>query len=448
MNPSDNLADLIKSEADRCVKCALCAPHCPTYGLTRDEGDSPRGRIALMQGLAEGRLPAGGRLDVHLDRCLACRACERVCPSGVRYGRLIDAARAYGATRHRPLDRPGGLVRWLLDGVIPDRRRLARVARWLRLYQRSGARRLLQVTGLLRLLGRQRLDGLLPAIPPIPRWRGYYPPEGQMRGEVALFTGCIGNVLDRDALEASIRLLNACGYGVHVPATQTCCGALHLHGGDLRRAAALARRNLAAVAGLAPQRGELAAVVYTASGCGATLAEYDRWPAADGIGPPGGFPAPVLDICSFLEQSGALGDLAFAPLDATVAVHDPCTLRNVVRAVDAPYRLLGLIPGLVVQPLANNARCCGAAGSYLLTEPALADTLRADKLAAIRDAAPDIVVSSNLGCALSLAAGLRGETGREGPAVMHPATLLARRLGIRAGTRSSSSPSTSATSAS
>ncbi len=447
MNLSENLADLIQSEADRCVKCALCAPHCPTYGLTRDEGDSPRGRIALMQGLAEGRLSAGGRLDFHLDRCLACRACERVCPSGVRYGRLIDAARAYGATRQRPLGRPGRLARWLLDGVIPDRRRLARLARWLRLYQQSGARRLLQVSGLLRLMGRQRLDSLMPEIPAAPRWHGYYPPEGKIRGEVALFTGCIGNVLDRDALEASIRLLNACGYGVHVPAAQTCCGGLHLHGGDLRQAAALARRNLDAFDGLANGAG-LAAVVYTASGCGATLAEYDQWPAADGLAPPGRFAAPVVDVCSFLERSGALAELEFARLDATVAVHDPCTLRNVVRATEAPYRLLGLVPGLAARPLANNARCCGAAGSYLLTEPALADALRADKLAAIRDAAADIVVSSNLGCALFLAAGLRGETGGSGPAVMHPATLLARQLGIRAGTRSSSSPSTSATSAS
>lgn len=440
-----NLPDLIKFEADQCVKCGLCLPHCPTYGLTQDEGDSPRGRIALMQALVEARLPPGGRLTFHLDRCLACRACERVCPSQVRYGRLIDAARAYD-TRDAGRRPHGPLARWLLDRVVPDRRRLRRIARLLRLYQRSGLRRLVQLSGLPRLTGTRRLDGLMPEIPAVPHWQAWYPPAGEARGTVALFTGCIGDVLDRDALEAAITLLNACGYGVHVPSGQTCCGALHLHGGDPARAAALGAQNVAAfnaLAGTGTSTGTginagndsgpgLDAVLYSASGCGATLAEYGEWPATNDIAPPGRFAAPVLDLCSFLEQDGRLAGLSFAPLAAAVAVHDPCTLKNVIRATEPPYRLLRHIPGLTVSPLPGNGRCCGAAGSYLLTQPEMADALRADKLKALQDSGAEILLSSNIGCALYLAAGLR-ENGNA-VEVMHPVTLLARQLG--SGTRS------------
>ncbi len=438
-----NLPDFIKRESDQCVKCGLCLPYCPTYRQTRDEGDSPRGRIALMQALVEGSLPPGGRLDFHLDRCLTCRACERACPSQVRYGQLIDAARAFGAPRRRP----GRLTRWLQHGLIPHRRRLASAARLLRLYQQSGLRRLAQASGLLRLTGTHRLDALMPDIPPVPRWQPYYAPAGRPHGHVALFTGCVGQVLDRDALEAAIALLNACGYGVHVPQEQTCCGALQLHSGDPSRAAELARQNLDAFNSLPADRSGnalggvtvLDAVLFSASGCGASLVEYGMWPEMDGIAPPGRFAAPVLDVCSFLEQSERLTQLSFAPLDACVAVHDPCSLQNVIRTAAAPYRLLGHIPGLTVKPLPGNGQCCGAAGSYLLTQPEMADALRTDKLAQMRNSGAGIVLSSNIGCALYLSAGLRNE-GHAGIEIMHPVTLLARQLkpGIRSGKPSSS----------
>lgn len=398
-----------------------------------------------MQALVEGSLPPGGRLDFHLDRCLTCRACERVCPSQVRYGQLIDASRAFGAPRRRP----GRLTRWLLDELIPKRRSLVRVARLLRLYQRSGLRRLVQGSGLLRLTGARRLDTLMPDIPPVARWQSCYAPAGRPHGHVALFTGCVGQVLERGALEAAITLLNACGYVVHIPQEQTCCGALHLHSGDPARAGELARQNLDAFnvlsandpANALGKETGLDAVLFTASGCGASLVEYGIWPEVDGIAPPGRFKAPVLDVCSFLIQSGRLAGLSFMPLDASVAVHDPCSLQNVIRAAAAPYRLLDNIPGITVKPLPGNGQCCGAAGSYLLTQPAMADALLADKLALMRSSDMEdveIVLSTNIGCALQLTAGLRRDHDRI--EIMHPVTLLARQLG--SGFRSSS-PSSS-----
>lgn len=408
---------MIKTEADQCVKCGLCLPHCPTYIKTLDEGDSPRGRIALIQALAGGQLPAGGRLDYHLDRCLDCRACERVCPSRVQYGRLIDASRALYVPHRTPVTAGDRWSLWLRDRLIPDRRRLGRAARLLRLYRFSGLRWLARTSGLLRAIGLARLDGLLPAVPAPPRWQAWYPPTAPDRGRVALFTGCIGSILDRAALESAIRLLNACGYGVHVPPAQTCCGALHQHGGDPARATDFARHNLETFNALP----DIDAVLYSASGCGATLVESR-------------FTAPVLDLCTFLERSGDLDRLTFAPLPHSVAVHDPCTLTNVIRAAQAPYRLLKHVPEIRANALPGNDRCCGAAGSYMLTQPEMADALRADKLDALAATDAGILLSSNVGCAMYLAAGIR-ERGQK-IELMHPVTLLAQQL--RASTRSSS----------
>ncbi len=396
------------ADADLCVKCGLCLPHCPTYRLNRHEGDSPRGRIALMQGLATGLIGPGPRLEAHLDGCLTCRQCEAVCPAQVPYGRLIDAGRAELARRHPARAR---LTRWL--GLVLTHRPLRRGAGWLLwLYQAS---RLQALVRRLRLLGAgrlARLESLLPALPAPRGWKTRYPAVGRRQGAVTLFTGCVGELAERQALADSITLLTRLGYDVRVPPQQTCCGALHLHNGLPAAARALARRNLAALAD------DSVAVVGTSSGCTATLREYAQLlPSA------GDFGARVQDISVFLANAQGWERLHFRALGQTVALHEPCTLGNVLKGRGAADTLLGRIPGLRVQALADGPGCCGAAGSYFLTQPETADRLAAETLAAVT---ADALVSSNVGCALHLSAGLR-RAGRPLP-VLHPVSLLVRQL--------------------
>jgi len=391
-----------------------------------------------MQALAAGTLPAGGRLGFHLDRCLDCRACERVCPAGVPYGHLIDAARALGRQQRRS----HWLRDFMFDQVIPRPRAMARLASVLRIYQRSGLRRLARATGVLRAAGLDRLETALPDLAKPATLEERYPPLGEARGRVALFTGCTGTVLDQPALRGAIRLLTALGYEVHIPQEQTCCGALHLHDGDIGKAADLAARNAAAF-----NAASFDAVVYVASGCGATLLEYANWPPAQRSA---AIRAPVTDVCSFVEAAKWPEHLTLRPLNIRVAVHDPCTLANVARAAEAPHRLLRRIPGLEVIALPGNRACCGAAGTYFLSQPDMADSLRDDKVRAIESSGASLLATSNIGCALHLAAGAR----RSGLAieVLHPITLLSEQLDesvkIKPNTPFVSSPSTSASSAS
>jgi glycolate oxidase iron-sulfur subunit len=372
-----------------------------------------------MQALAAGQLPAGGRLSFHLDRCLACRACERACPSGVRYGPLLDSARALlEQDRQGPAKRGTWLHAGLLSWVAAGQGRRRTAGHLLRFYRSSGLRWLARRSGLLRGLRLDRLDSLLPAQAGAPvRRPEYYPPLGRELGRVALFAGCMTDVFTPDTLNASIRLLTLAGYGVHLPAGQGCCGALHLHAGELTQAAALARRNLTAFNAL-----RLDAVLYTASGCGATLREYGLLPAQAAAV----FTAPVLDVTRFLADLDWPADITFAPLHRRAAVQDACLQRNVLRDVTPPYRLLKRIPGLEIVPLPGNEYCCGAAGAYMLEQPELSDELRADKLAALRGSAAEMLVSSNIGCALHLAAGLR--LAGQDVEVLHPAVLLERQV--------------------
>ncbi len=398
-------------QTDLCVKCGLCLPHCPTYVKTRDEGNSPRGRIALIEGLAKGRLTPTPRLEEHLNTCLTCRACEKVCPSGVRYGAIIDAGRALIHSGREPS---------ALTKLVTNKPLLRLASRALRVYQRSGAQALARASGLLRFGGADRLDSLLPPLSPPPMWREYYPPSGKQRGEVTLFTGCIAEVTDTVTLHAAIRLLTACGYGVHVPRAQVCCGALYQHDGFPEQARRLAGQNLAAFSAL-----KVDAVISTVSGCGAQLAEYEQLLAENEQSRH--FARSVQDISQFLAGIDWPENITFAPLHQRVAIHEPCTLRNVLGQQTHPYTLLRKIPGIEPVALPGNAQCCGAAGTYMITQPALADTLRNDKLAALDTSGADILVSSNIGCALHLAAGIR-ESGKP-VEVLHPVALLARQLG-------------------
>ncbi len=402
----------IAAEADRCVKCGLCLPACPTYRLSADEGDSPRGRVALIQGLVQGQLTDSRRLRGHLDRCLGCQACETACPSGVSVTGLVDAERA----RHRAsLGAPQRALGRLTLGLLSGRSAGRRLFRLLRRLQGWGllARPRLPAGGRLG-----RMQRLLPPLRPAPELAAEYPPLGPERGQVNLFAGCLAQQVEPQVSTAAIRVLQRLGYRVLVPADQACCGAMHLHNGDREPARRLAERNLHAFAA-----DREAPLLTSASGCGAQLKDYGR---LLGSGEGNALAARVSDIAQFLADADWPDEIRLRPLQARVAVHDPCSLVNAMRQADGVYRLLARIPGLRLEPLADNQICCGAAGTYMIQQPAISEALGADKIERLRQAAPDLVVTSNPGCALQLRAGLSDAA--LGLEVLHPIELLARQL--------------------
>lgn len=408
----------IKREAAKCVACGLCLPHCPTYNLLHDEAESPRGRLSLMLALAKNDLPLSAKLESHLARCLGCRACEKVCPSNVAYGQALDAARALIETRRpaaaKPANRSVALIQWLTEKPA----RMKRLGKLLRLYRASGLQWLLRKSHALRLAGMDRLDAAIPEIFSRKAIAQSGPDVTGTKGRVALFTGCQADLADRQALDAAARLLRRLGYTVHVPPSQGCCGALHLHLGKTGKAAELMRCNLAAFG-----HGD-DMIVAVASGCAATLCEYGKYLEDDGSAE--GFSGRIRDINQFLADALWPENIAFHPLPGRIAVHDPCTLTNVLRQEEKIYALLGKIPGAEIIPLPENKFCCGAAGTYQLTQAPIAEQLRAPKIEHLRRLAPDILVTSNSGCGTFLAAGLR-EAGLA-IEVMHPVTLLDRQL--------------------
>ncbi|HWR87484.1 MAG TPA: (Fe-S)-binding protein [Acidiferrobacterales bacterium] len=398
-------------EADRCVLCGLCLPHCPTYRKTGDENESPRGRVVLMRALASGALPASERLVSHLSLCLGCRACERVCPSGVRYGQLIEAGRALVRTQQ-----PAAWLARISLGLVAHPRLLEVIGTVLRFYQRSGLQRLVRASSVLRLLRVRRLDSLLPTLPARLPGQAFHPAQGTRRGRVALFLGCVARVLDAETLAAAIRLLTRLGFDVVIPQNQTCCGALQREAGQPEQAQILARHNLAAF-----RAAGVDAVITSASGCGAVLADSGKHDDTSTE-----CRLRILDIHQFLTDVALPESMTLAPLPVTIAVQDPCSLRNALRAEQAVYALLGRIPAAHIVPLAENHLCCGGAGAYPLRQPAMADLLRADKLVHLQQLQPAVLATANLGCALHLSAGLRAQ-GLD-IEVTHPLVLFERQL--------------------
>ena len=401
------MAILLADEAARCVACGLCLPHCPTYRKTLSEADSPRGRVALMQGVLEQRIPANERFMAHLDLCLVCRACENVCPNKVEYGRLINGVRGVlEKSRQRSLwQRLGRHI--LVDGVAtrPTMLRLAGGA--LRTWQAMAGK----AGGLLRF-GLARIAVRLPPLRSQPVWKVVYPATGKVRGEVGLFLGCVARVADVETLSASIFVLNRLGYTVHVPPRQGCCGAMHASLGEPEKVRGFEEQNLRAFAEVTE-----GVVISTATGCGTALKNY-----------PQDFAGRVRDISEFLGEADRWAEAGIEPLAEKIAVHEPCLMRNVLHCQDKPYDLLRRIPGASIVPLAGNDQCCGAAGTYFLTQPDMAASLLADKIQAVKASGSRILATSNIGCAMHLAVGLKA-AGIE-IEVVHPITLLARQMGF------------------
>src|SRR5437667_4242633 len=393
---------------DACVHCGFCLQACPTFLATGDEADSPRGRIELMRALEAGELtPDDAAVVVHLDRCLGCRGCEPVCPSGVGYGRRIEAARALLATKRRPAPLARAAL-WALTTPGPSR-----IA-----YTLAQALRATGIPSRLAGWGRFRFAmGMLAATKPSdgrtlgrPDGKRRQPPSDSptVRQSVALFRGCVMDGLFSHVHDATVRTLEVNGYAVREVPGQVCCGALHAHAGLREEARRLARANVAAFGdGAEP-------IVVNSAGCGAMLKEYGHLVGA------AGFAARVRDVTEVLAAGG--GPRPGAPLDVQVAYDPPCHLLHAQRIAAEPLRVLAAIPVLRVVSFADAAQCCGSAGLFTLLEPAMSRAVLAPKLASLRTAAPQVVATGNPGCVMQLGAGLAA--GGVAAAVRHPVELL------------------------
>jgi len=398
----------------QCIHCGMCLEACPTYRLTGLETESPRGRIHLMQAIFEGRIEPVPEARVHLDRCLACRACEAVCPSGVPYGRILETTRADLARRDGPSP-----VRDALLWLVSHRRALALVATLLRIPERLGLRALLRRGALRRIVpdGLRRLESLAPSLT---RPRYVTPARPAVtRSRVALLLGCVMRVAYGDVHSATARLLARTGAEVVEVSGETCCGALHAHAGAREEARRLARRNIEAF-----ESASVDHIVVDAAGCGAHLKEYGEllegdpaWHARAAT-----VAAKVRDVTEYLAQ--ALGDAPLGSLAIRVTYQDPCHLAHAQRIRAEPRALLAKVGGLELAEMPGADICCGSAGYYNLVQPEYADRLLEEKVRNIVALAPDAVVTANPGCMLQLEAGLRA-AGSSVP-VLHVVELLDR----------------------
>lgn len=365
--------------------------------------DSPRGRIYQIVQVDEGRLPLSDSFVTHIDRCLGCMNCETACPSGVHYGDLLEQARSQIEQNYRRPWLQRKARKFLYEEVLPSFERLAKVARFIRLYERSGLQRLCRACGLLRVIGVADLDSLAPRIEKdfsFTQLGDQYPADAPQRGRVALLIGCINSVAFAELNRAAIRVLTRNGIEVHIPPAQACCGALHAHGGYLELARAQARRNIDGM--LTP---EYDAIVNTAAGCGSIMKEYgqllehDKQYAQRAMQ----FTAKVRDISEYLADVGLVEPKR--KLRARVTYQDPCHLAHAQGIRKAPRELLKFIGAELIESPRPDT-CCGSAGVYNVTQNEISMKVLDEKMEYVASVQPEIVATANVGCLLQFRAGI------------------------------------------
>jgi glycolate oxidase iron-sulfur subunit len=407
-------------DLDRCIHCGLCLNACPTYRELGLEMDSPRGRIYQMVQVSNGAAITPSYME-HIGLCLACRGCESACPSGVRYGRMVEGARAAIEAKVERGWLAGRARHFLFAHVLPSRAALTAAGTLVYLYEASGAKALLRAAARLKLFGRLGdLAQLAPSAEPPFFFREIgrtFPARGVRRYRVAFLAGCVANVLFARLNEATVRVLQRNGCEVVVPEGQGCCGALHVHAGLREEARKLARRNIDAVTA-----GEFHVILTNAAGCGSTLKEYGELLAEDPVyaKKAAEFAACMMDITEFLAAIELSRDMG--PVDAAVTYQDSCHLAHGQRIRTAPRQLLAMVPGLTFREMPASDICCGSAGVYNIERSEMAMRILAHKMESVNSSGARIVATANPGCILQLQAGVRLHG--SGQRVMHVVEIL------------------------
>ncbi len=397
-------ADIIRD----CIHCGFCLAACPTYLQTGNELDSPRGRIHLMNSASNGEIPLEGSLVKHLDLCLGCLACEPACPSGVKYGSLIEAGRSQIERRYErsAFDR---FYRSAIFSLFPYHQRLKLMLPLFYVYQKLGLRSLVRTTGIVGRISKKlsKMEEMLPEVssPAFPReLPGLIPAKGKKRYRVAMLTGCVQSVFFSKTNEATARVLAENGCEVLVPQHQSCCGALSVHSGRLEEGRKFARLTIKAFEEL-----DVDAIVINSAGCGSTMKEYGEILKDD---PEYSDRARALsektkDVMEFLYDIGLVGELT--ELDMRVTYQDACHIGHAQRIKEQPREVIKQIPGLEFIEMPESDLCCGSAGIYNLVQPEMSQGLLERKMSNVRQNNVDYLVAGNPGCLLQIQNGIKSE---------------------------------------
>ncbi|AWI36955.1 (S)-2-hydroxy-acid oxidase subunit F [Bacillus safensis FO-36b] len=414
-----------EKELLNCMRCGFCLPSCPTYIESgQQETHSPRGRIALMKAVRDGVMEPDEDVEHSLNLCLGCRACEPVCPSGVKYGRLLEDARDI-IQQHKKQSIPVKLVRRVVfKGLFPSQSRMRKAAGLLRFYQTSGLQTAARKTGMLKVLP-PHLRLMEQALPKVPRQQKSrlteYKAAGPARKRVAFFTGCLMDTVFSSTNEATIQLLQLAGCDVIVPPIQTCCGALHGHSGEKEQAKQLAKRNIEAFEEI-----DADAIVMNAGGCGAFLSDYDHLLCDDPDFQKRSedFSKKITDISDILVELEFHRRMPLALPEQVITYQDSCHLRNGMGVQHTPRVLMKAIQGVSFKEMKDAGRCCGSAGIYNILQPKMSMQILDHKMTEASQTKAAAIVTSNPGCQLQMAAGIKRSGHSPSMRAVHLADLL------------------------
>ncbi|ARK29279.1 (Fe-S)-binding protein [Halalkalibacter krulwichiae] len=413
-------------ELMNCMRCGFCLPSCPTYGESeQSEAASPRGRIALMKAVVDGKKAPDEDFEKQLNLCLGCRACEPACPSGVKYGHLLEEARDI-LNKHKKHSLPVKVIRKsVFNGLFPYQNRMRTLNGMLWLYQRSGVQKVVRGSKVLHLMpgNMGRMEKILPEIPSPNEMKQrpkHVKPTGIVKKRVAFFSGCLMDTMFMKTNDATLYLLEKAGCEIVIPEEQNCCGALHAHSGEKEKARELAKRNI-----LAFEKAEIDYIISNAGGCGALLIEYDHLlkdESAEWQERARHFASKVKDIATVLLEVG-LPKMKLT--EQIVTYQDSCHLRNVMNAGKAPRQLLKQIEGVEFTEMKESDRCCGSAGVYNIIQPDMSTQILDHKMVHAKATKATTIVTSNPGCLLQMKLGVEREGLSEVIRSVHIVDLLA-----------------------